>query len=87
MSQQISREDAEQSEDIFTDFETEEGSCGGVSPDGDPYWGAYCPQPDCGHLNLFRGAPEGFVSRPYACEECNWVSLMHSSVRDLEVLD
>lgn len=71
--------------DRWTDFESEEGSCGSESADGNVVWGAYCPQPDCGELNLFEGNPEGFANRPYRCVACNWVSLMDESVAELEV--
>lgn len=70
---------------IYTEFETEEGSCGSLSADGKPVWGAYCPQGECGHLNLFEGSPDGFAGRPYRCIKCNWVSLMDAEVRGLEV--
>lgn len=75
----------ENDESIWTDFETKEGSCGSESVDGNPVWGAYCPQEDCGQLNFFEGDPDGFAGRPYACQSCNWVSLMDRSVRNLEV--
>lgn len=77
----IPHEDA----DVFTKFETEEGPCGQESPEGRPIWGAYCPQEDCDELNRFQGDPSEFANRPYRCQECGWVSLMHESVADLEV--
>lgn len=70
--------------DVWTEFETEEGACGSISEDGNVVWGAYCPQPDCGELNTFQGAPWAFAKRPYRCVECNWVSLMDESVREIE---
>lgn len=78
----IPREDP----DIWTDFETEEGRCGTESVEGEPLWGAWCPQPDCDELNYFEGDPSRFANRTYVCCGCGWVSLMHESVRDLEVL-
>jgi len=75
---------AQQDENIWTDFETEEGSCGSQSADGNAVWGAYCPQPDCGELNLYEGDPSKFANRPYRCCECNWISLMHESVTEIK---
>lgn len=70
-------------ESVWTDFETEEGSCGSTSVDGNLVWGAFCPQPDCGALNSFEGDPSKFANRTYRCVECNWVSLMDESVADV----
>lgn len=67
----------------WTDFETEQRSCGSLSVDDNPVWGAYCPQPECGELNLFEGDPAKFAKRPYRCENCNWVSLMDESVAEI----
>lgn len=75
----------EADESVFTEFETEKDACGSTSAEGEPVWGAYCPQEECGHLNLFEGDPDGFAGRPYSCQNCNWVSLMNSTVSDLEV--
>lgn len=83
----IALKEAEEDPDIFTEFETEDGPCGDTSPDGLAYWGAYCPQPDCGELQLFRGDPSEFAYRPYRCEECGWVSLMHGSVKEIKVIE
>lgn len=71
---------------VFTEFETDEGSCGTENEDGEPIWGAYCPQEDCDHLNLFKGNPDEFAGRVFHCQNCNWVSLMDTSVQDLEVV-
>lgn len=78
-------ESAVNDEDIWTDFETEQGACGSVSEQGNIVWGAYCPQPDCRMLNRFQGEPSAFANRPYRCVECNWVSLMDESVGDIKL--
>jgi hypothetical protein len=71
-------------QDVWTDFETEEGRCGSISVDENFVWGAYCPQPDCKELNIFEGPPSEFANRPYRCVECDWVSLMDDSVSDIQ---
>lgn len=80
-------ENPQESGDHWTDFETDDGPCGTESVDGNPVWGAYCPQDGCGERNLFEGDPSGFVNRPYRCNSCGWVSLMHESAAELDVVE
>jgi len=71
-------------QDVWTNFETEEGRCGSIAVDENLVWGAYCPQPGCKELNVFEGPPSEFANRPYKCVECGWVSLMDDSVSDIK---
>jgi predicted RNA-binding Zn-ribbon protein involved in translation (DUF1610 family) len=63
----------ENNEGICTTFTTDHGL---EDPPEDAFvWAYVCPR--CGSTNPLKGDPSGFGGRPFACDDCRWVSLLY----------
>lgn len=67
----------EKDQGICTEFTVDHGLVEDELAGDAFYWAFICPR--CETTNPLKGDPNGFKNRPFKCESCRWVSLLHGA--------